>query len=218
MLKESYKIRMGKDYLPSQEPLILYPGDIFFTEPTGPFGRMVLWATNPPSGHEDQGTAHTGIVVDGGLAKDAIIVDSYAFGVRRTKLSKSFGHKAMLLARPLNIPTNDLANIISRAEQAADDRVRYGYIHLFYFLIDALRDKLFKRPLKKRLTNLAKSSEAMVCSRFVSWAFRIRDPDYSFGVEDHLATPNDILDFVLDNLGTKYTIVHPWGKLPNTEG
>jgi len=147
---------------------------------------------------------HVGIVVEGGAIEEAVVVEALS-RVKRHRLVTRYGSNGkdeVAIYRPLNIPGEDIAAIVRKAETYVGCKYDYSEVLLHladWFLLGAY---VFRR--------LGRMNPYPICSWVVADAYSNVGKD--FGVPAGAASPDDIWDFV-NKHPEKYELVYPLGPL-----
>lgn len=171
------------------EQILLEPGDVMLTRSGGIVGWAIATFTRHIGESRTKAT-HTGVVVEGGALRAAVIVEALST-VKRHRLWDRYGgtSKEVALFRPLNLTPEQIANVVAKAESYVGRR--YGYLKIVAHWADWLLQGayVFRR--------LASQDRYPICSWVVAHAFAAAGKH--FGVEPGEATPDDVWDFVIAN-------------------
>ena len=180
----------------------LKPGDIFFTRGTALISRLIRFFTRG-LGEKRTRINHVGIVVEGGSADLAVVVEALRT-VRQHRLARRYadGRTQVAVFRAANLTDQEIATIV-RAAQSYVGR-RYGYVKIVAHGLDWILQGAY---VFRRLT---RNDNYPICSWLVAHAYAKAGKD--FGVEPGAATPDDIWDFAEAN-PDKYVQVRPLGIL-----
>lgn len=172
-------------------------GDILFTGSTS-FVQKVIKIVTRSNGEPPTEVGHMGFVVS-----QTHLVEAVAKGTKKNRVDSYKGKKGVKVAvyRPLNLTPEEISIMVKEAEDHVGDFYGYGKLlgHLVYKYTgkDWLLRKLAKDPYE-------------ICSQLVSLIFR--KVGKNFGVDDALATPDDIWDFVNAN-PDKYECIYPLSEM-----
>jgi hypothetical protein len=166
--------------------VVLAPGDVVLTRSRGVVGWAIRLFTRR-IGESRTRASHTGIIVEGGSLKTAIIVEALAT-VKRHRLWDAHAERNHEVAvyRPLNLSPGDVSRVVAKAETYVGRR--YGYLKILAHWLDWLLQGAY---VFRRLAN---QDRYPICSWVVAYAFA--EADKHFDVAPGAATPDDIWDFV----------------------
>jgi len=164
----------------------LQPGDIFLTRGHGFLGAAIRFFTRS-LGESRTRVNHTGLVVVGGPAPDAIGVEALRT-VQRHRLGDEYGGHPddVSVFRPIALSRSQLKRVVARAESYVGRTYGYGKIVL-HALDWALQGAyVFRR--------LGQMDDYPICSWLVAQAYGA--VGVHFGVDPGAASPDDIWDYV----------------------
>ena len=169
--------------------VLLASGDVVLTRSRG----LVAWAIRLFTrriGERRTRASHTGIIVEGGPLRSAIIVEALST-VQRHRLWERYASPSHEVAvfRPLNLTEAEIAAIVAKAETYVGRK--YGYFKILAHFLDWVLQGAY---VFRRLAN---QDRYPICSWVVAHA--LGAAGRNFGVEPGAATPDDIWDFVTKN-------------------
>jgi hypothetical protein len=169
------------------DPVRLQPADIFLTRSHTLLGGLIRFFTRA-IGESRTKVNHVGVVVEGGDARTAVVVEALAFVRRHTLWSRYGGSRKFEVAvfRPRDLGAEDVRTIVASAEE--DVGQSYGWLMVVAHLLDRL---LFGAYLFRRII---RADDYPICSWVVAWAYQKVGRD--FGVPAAAADPDDIWDHV----------------------
>lgn len=181
----------GRGFPPGEGPddVSFLPGDVMLTRSRG----LVGWAITTFTRHVGESrtkATHTGLVVEAGTLRTAVIVEALSTVKRHRLWSRYAGaNKDVALFRPLNLSDVEIASVVRKAESYVGRR--YGYLKILAHWADWVLQGAY---LFRRLAN---QDRYPICSWVVAHAFAAAGRH--FDVEPGAATPDDIWDFVTAN-------------------
>ncbi len=169
------------------DPAELQPADVILTRSKTLLGSLIRFFTRR-FGESRTKVNHAGVVVEGGAAQSAVVVEALAF-VRRQRLWARYGNSRryeVSVFRPRDISGEDVAKIVGSAEK--DVGQKYGWLMVAAHLLDwtLLGAYVFRR--------LIRAEDYPICSWLVAWAYQ--KAGRNFGVPPAAASPDDIWDYV----------------------
>lgn len=183
-------------------PIHFLPGDVVLTRGSGVVSRLIRKFTTS-GGEEPAAVNHVGIVIRGGTAREATIIEALGTGVKHNFLWRYAGvTDEVAVFRYRDFSHNDRALVSARAK-AYEGRA-YGYLKLGTQWLDWL---IGDRYLFRRLTRM---DDFPICSWLVAKAYG--DLGVDFGVRREQATPDDIWDHCTTHQAD-WELIHPLGPL-----
>jgi len=169
------------------DPVELQPADIFLSRSETLLGSLIRFFTRA-FGESRTKVNHVGVVVEGGDAEHAVVVEALAF-VRKHRLWSRFGNSRrhqVAVFRAKGISAEDVTKIVQSAED--DVGQQYGWLMVVAHLLDylLLGAYVFRR--------LVRADDYPICSWVVAWAYQ--KTGRNFGVPPGAASPDDIWDYV----------------------
>jgi len=180
----------------------LLPGDVVLTRSTSVLGRLIRICTRS-FGEKRSKVNHVGIIVDGGVIHEAVLVEAL-LNVCRHGLWEHYAGTANEVAvyRATNVPSQDMQTVVAEAEEQVGKK--YGFGKIIAHFLDWLLTGAY---VFRRLTQ---NGDYPICSWLVAHAYA--KAGYNFGVEPGAADPDDIWDFV-DERTDYYDCIVPLGPL-----
>lgn len=176
-------------------------GDVVLTRGSSWISRSIRKFTRS-KGESDTKVNHVGIVVEGGSAQNAMLVEALGKGVKRGYLWRYAGvSDEIAVFRRVGLSDDDRGLLMART-RAYEGRA-YGYLKLVTQWLDWA---VGNRYIFRRLTRM---DNFPICSWLVANAYE--DIGVSFGVPADAATPDDIWDHVVSS--PEWEEVHPLGRL-----
>lgn len=167
--------------------IVLAPGDLFFTRGRSPLSWAIRLFTRSP-GEDRTAVNHVGVVVQGGLLSEAVIVEALDT-VKRHRLVQQYGpprRDGVAVYRAVGLAPENLW----AAVQAAEGYVgrKYGRLKILAHLGDWMLGGayLFRR--------LARMDKYPICSWLASHAYEAAG--VRFGVDPNAASPDDMWDWI----------------------
>ena len=180
----------------------LLPGDVVLTRSTSVLGRLIRICTRS-FGEKRSKVNHVGVIVDGGVIREAVLVEAL-LKVCRHGLWEHYAGTANKVAvyRATNVPSQDMQTVVAEAEEQVGKK--YGFGKIIAHFLDWLLTGAY---VFRRLTQ---NGDYPICSWLVAHAYA--KAGYNFGVEPGAADPDDIWDFVNKRTGY-YDCIVPLGPL-----
>lgn len=183
----------------------ILPCDILLTRSKSKLGSMIRFFTRRWPFESKTVASHCGIFTVEGDLKTATLVEAQSH-CNRHSFSEAYGSDTttdLCIFRPLNLTDEEKALIVAKAESYVGKD--YGYFKLLLHLGDWLLGGvyLFRR--------LGRMDRYPICSYVVSHAYGAAKK--TFGVANDAASPDDIWDFILKNIGEKYEFVWQRGTM-----
>ena len=180
---------------------VLIEGDVVLSRSSGgPIGPGIRFFTrNIIRGEPKSEVNHAGIITKSGLIDARITEALVRPGVVESHFYEKYFDRDVCVARPLNV-TEDDRHVIAAAA------------------LSLLGHEYTERTLIWQALGLAKflaprfGDDWRICSWVPGYAFE--QVEMNFGVDYRRADPDDIYDFIVANLGTKYVWVIPPTWLP----
>ena len=177
---------------------MLKKGDVFFTRGAGVISKIIRFCTRE-AGEEKTQINHIGIIVQDGSLHEAIGVEAL-HEIERHKIGDYYKNTKNMIAvyRPTNL-TSDEIDIVVRAAESQVGK-KYGYLKLGMHLLDWLLGgaRVFRFLLSGK--------SHPICSWLVAYAFA--QAGKNFGMNENIADPDEIWDYVNEYNRNKYICVH----------
>lgn len=168
----------------------LQPADIFLTRGSGFVSRAIRFFSRR-IGEPRTKASHSGIVVEGGLLDQAVVVEALST-VKRHRFMGRYGSKVgteVAIYRPLNLSHEEQKTVVQTAESYVGRK--YGYFQIVGHFFDWFLQGAY---VFRRLT---RSDKYPICSWVVAQSFA--KINKFFSVDPGAASPDDIHDFVTQN-------------------
>lgn len=186
---------------------VLLPGDVVLTRNTKPVGSGILLFTRDiVHGEPKSEVTHGGIISTGGVSTAGVTEARVLKRVTENLFYETYEFQNVCVARATNL--DDFARNVLRDEALSLHGDKYTERVLFYHMVPGL----------VRLLSSRFGDRWRICTWVVGRCYMKLDMD--FGVSYKRANPDDIYDFIVANLGTKYRWVIPptWGNFHWPEG
>lgn len=193
-------------------PLVLHPGDVFFSRSGTRLGRAIRYFQRLP-GEPESKVNHTGLIVFGDrpytrCAMSIEALHKVRYGGFRMFYGPPEGRGIQVaIYRDLTLDAYTIHRLVSRA--MTFEHRRYGYRKLGLHLLDYWLALAFRRDVYF-FRRLSVVDRYPICSYIVAHSYSA--VGRNFGVAPGQASPDDILDYI-EQHPDKWECVHPLQEL-----